>query len=166
MMLAKLLKYDLTSEKALDKALNGAKRMLSGRAWWSSEKLETRTLAGRIRNAEQYLDRIIRTMQRGVVSRGWQVSSTKYYREANSSNNKKYWGNDREIFARAFESWVYDELAQQGGQSYYLVNNWVEDGHVVRPGYRFAPYPQGDERTLFNNIMRIMRDGLTVKCYW
>ncbi|MGU3473102.1 LPD1 domain-containing protein [Paenibacillus sp. D51F] len=55
-----------------------------------------------------------------------------------------YWKRDHELFARAFEAWIEDELSDRGMTNTYLVC-----------GTRFGgPYPQGDERVTINNAFR------------
>ncbi|MFD2614658.1 LPD1 domain-containing protein [Paenibacillus gansuensis] len=55
-----------------------------------------------------------------------------------------YWKRDHELFARAFEAWIEDELFDRGMTNSYLVC-----------GTRFGgPYPQGEERTAINNAFR------------
>jgi hypothetical protein len=55
-----------------------------------------------------------------------------------------YWKRDHELFARAFEAWIEDELAERGMTNSYLVY-----------GTRFSgPYPQGEERESINDAFR------------
>ena len=89
--------------------------------------------------------------------------TTSYYRHAMSMDKNKtknaYWSNDKELFARAFESYVYDTL---DGSSPYLVNGFVADGATKPPAYRGIPYPEGEERTRF----REMFDGFVKNLEW
>lgn len=55
-----------------------------------------------------------------------------------------YWKRDHELFARAFEAWIEDELNERGMTNSYLVC-----------GTRFGgPYPQGEERKSINDAFR------------
>jgi hypothetical protein len=55
-----------------------------------------------------------------------------------------YWRRDHELFARAFEAWIEDELFERGMINTYLVS-----------GTRYGgPYPQGDERAAINEAFR------------
>ncbi|MEK4297479.1 LPD1 domain-containing protein [Paenibacillus sp. FSL R5-0914] len=55
-----------------------------------------------------------------------------------------YWKRDHELFARAFESWIEDELEERGISNSYLVT-----------GTRFGgPYPMNDERKSINDAFR------------
>jgi hypothetical protein len=61
-----------------------------------------------------------------------------------------YWRRDHELFARAFEAWIEDELFDRGMTNTYLVS-----------GTRFGgPYPQGDERIAINQAFRDWWDVL------
>lgn len=83
---------------------------------------------------------------------------------------ESYWGNDRELWARAFEAFVYDQLRAREASSTYLVTDWVAEGKVTpKDGYRGTPYPVGEERALFNALftalagaLRVTDDGITV----
>lgn len=55
-----------------------------------------------------------------------------------------YWKRDHELFARAFESWIEDELVERGITNSYLVTG------TRLPG----PYPEGDERKSINDAFR------------
>lgn len=55
-----------------------------------------------------------------------------------------YWKRDHELFARAFEAWIEDELYDRGMINSYLVS-----------GTRFGgPYPQGEERAVINKAFK------------
>lgn len=55
-----------------------------------------------------------------------------------------YWKRDQELFARAFEAWIEDELYDRGMTNSYLV-------YGTRLG---GPYPQGEERAVINKAFR------------
>lgn len=55
-----------------------------------------------------------------------------------------YWKRDHELFARAFESWIEDELVERGITNSYLVTG------TRLPG----PYPEKDERKSINDVLR------------
>ncbi|MFC5447037.1 LPD1 domain-containing protein [Paenibacillus aestuarii] len=55
-----------------------------------------------------------------------------------------YWRRDYELFARAFEAWIEDELVNSGMTNTYLVCG-------TRLG---GPYPQGEERQAINVAFR------------
>ena len=72
-----------------------------------------------------------------------------------------YWANQEELFARAFEAFIFDTL---GGTDSYLVSDWVADGYVTKAkGYRGAPYPEKREREDFNDAFEQLVKDLTWK---
>ncbi len=62
-----------------------------------------------------------------------------------------YWKRDHELFARAFEAWIEDELYERGMVNSYLVSGTRYEG----------PYPQGNERESINRAFRNWWDVLT-----
>ncbi|MFE5321522.1 LPD1 domain-containing protein [Paenibacillus sp. NPDC056579] len=62
-----------------------------------------------------------------------------------------YWKRDHELFARAFEAWIEDELADRGMTNSYLVSDTRHGG----------PYPQGSERESINSAFRRMWESLS-----
>jgi len=77
----------------------------------------------------------------------WRSSS--YY--SNASRLGKYWSAPLEMFARAFECYVYDWLQEHGRISEYLVHG-VEGDRFER-GFRGNPYLTGEERQRINAAM-------------
>lgn len=77
----------------------------------------------------------------------------------------EYWKRPWEMFARAFESYVYDKLAEKGVRNTYLVSGvskeeaakWGKKAQLIeKDGGETSPYPIGEERTRINAAM----DGL------
>lgn len=62
-----------------------------------------------------------------------------------------YWKRDHELFARAFEAWIEDELHERGMVNSYLVSGTTYGG----------PYPQGSERISINKAFRNWWEVLT-----
>lgn len=60
-----------------------------------------------------------------------------------------YWTRPTEMFARAFESWVFDKVTAMGAKSDYLVHG-VEEDRFAGGGYKGNPYPTGQERATIN----------------
>lgn len=60
-----------------------------------------------------------------------------------------YWTRPTEMFARAFESWVFDKVTAMGARSDYLVHG-VEEDRFAGGGYKGNPYPTGEERARIN----------------
>jgi hypothetical protein len=77
----------------------------------------------------------------------------------------KYWGSDVELFARAFESWVQDELAAANRKSDYLTGGVkttrpIDTGHTLPNGKQAQVYPRGMERETIGVAMRGLIDTL------
>lgn len=60
-----------------------------------------------------------------------------------------YWVRPTEMFARAFESWVFDRVTAMGAKSDYLVHG-VEEDRFAGGAYKGNPYPTGEERARIN----------------
>lgn len=90
----------------------------------------------------------------------WNVKLETAYKRASDEIGKSYWGDPDEMWARAFEAWVYDRL---DGYSPYLVSDWVADGAVTKEsGYRGRPFPTGDERAAFHADFDAIKAALIV----
>ncbi len=63
-----------------------------------------------------------------------------------------YWSRPTEMFARAFESWVFDKVAAMGAKSDYLVHG-VEADRFAGGQYKGNPYPTGTERATINTAL-------------
>jgi hypothetical protein len=87
-------------------------------------------------------------------------TNTGYRTEANKLG-KGYWGNNEELIARSWESWIYDAME---GENIYLVDDWVAEGKTgADAGYKGTPYPFEEERTLFNGVYESLRKAIVVK---
>ena len=65
-----------------------------------------------------------------------------------------YHARPTELFARAFESFVFDELEARGSRSEYLVAGVEEDRYEDTSLWKGNPYPTGDERRHFGTLIR------------
>lgn len=84
-----------------------------------------------------------------------------FYKQSVALGGKDgYWKKPCEMFARSFECWVFDEIADRNAVSQYLVHG-VEDGLYAGEDYKGDPYPSGDERRLINNSVSQMIDVVT-----
>lgn len=75
-----------------------------------------------------------------------------YAKQAQALSGKSvdgYWVRPTEMFARAFESWVFDRVTAMGARSDYLVHG-VEEDRFAGGGYKGNPYPTGEERARIN----------------
>lgn len=63
----------------------------------------------------------------------------------------KYWSRMHEMFARAFQAYLEDRLADQGRKNDYL-SVFADNKYHVDPlfGIEWKPYPEGEERTKLN----------------
>lgn len=77
---------------------------------------------------------------------------TDYFYSCSTYGNSKYWASPEELFARAFETYVFDKLQNLGRENNYLVSGGYFNSLV---------YPKGDERIRFNkhyeNLINIVR---------
>lgn len=77
---------------------------------------------------------------------------SQYAKQAQALSGKSangYWTRPTEMFARAFESWVFDQVVAMGGKSDYLVHG-VEEARFAGGQYKGNPYPTGQERATIN----------------
>ena len=77
-----------------------------------------------------------------------------------------YWSNNEEMFARAGESWMYDEMLrltkipEASWGDNYLVSDWVAAGKVRPPLHSGTPYPPIEERAMLVNMFEMMMANL------
>jgi len=77
---------------------------------------------------------------------------TRFYKNSSAldgAKGKPYWSTQWEMFARAFESWVMDALAEKGLFNNYLVRADKQD----QGDNSDSPYPGGEERQLINGAI-------------
>ncbi len=78
------------------------------------------------------------------VPKSFYIPSDESLFYSDAKNMGAYWRRDHELFARAFESWIEDELSAAGMTNSYLVY-----------GTQFgSPYPYGEERQFINASFR------------
>ena len=90
---------------------------------------------------------------------------SEYAKEAqklSGKSSKGYWVRPTEMFARAFESWVFDRVVAMGARSDYLVHG-VEEGRFAGGGYKGNPYPVGKERAQINAAFEKMAATIKTK---
>lgn len=100
--------------------------------------------------------------QKGMQYYHTHAAKTSAYKVNADKLGKDYWGNDKELMARAFEAWGADTL---GHTNDYLVNpRWVGGGMATpEKGYRGTPYPTGTERQQFNEIITALAKSIVWK---
>ena len=96
---------------------------------------------------------------------GYGSVGSSYSQEASKLSGKSsegYWQRPTEMFARAFESYVFDRLKTEGIQSDYLVHG-VEPERYADETYKGNPYPAGTERDAINAAIGKLVSTLEVK---
>ena len=81
---------------------------------------------------------------------GYGKVASSYFKEASKlAGTGDYWTRPTELFARAFEAYVFDRIGEQGQVSQYLVQG-VEPERYGSSAYKGNPYPVGLERDAIN----------------
>ncbi len=94
---------------------------------------------------------------------GSREEESEFLRSANTldkDRSEKCWGKTYEMFARAFESWAFDELQAKGARADYLVHGVEGSRHADPAAYVGNPYPAGDEREAINTSARVLMSAL------
>lgn len=77
---------------------------------------------------------------------------TAYYKAARKLSSTpragNYWITPSELFARAFEAWIQDQLLMSDRISPYLVSGTLPENHEAHAD--MSPYPMGEERNWIN----------------
>lgn len=135
-----------------DKSAPASKKFLKDSAEWVKQtELQLEAVQKRLAN--------LRDEAKSYVAS--KINSS-YYDEANNlsgkSGDKGYWSRPTEMFARAFESYVFDKLKQEGNKSQYLVQGVEPERYAT--GYKGNPYPAGMERntidSAFDHLFKTM----------
>lgn len=91
---------------------------------------------------------------------------TSFYRNAKRLSGKSgadgYWARPTEMFARAFEAFVFDRIKEQGERSDYLVQG-VEPDRYAGEQYKGNPYPAGPERDAINQAFSELFEQMDVR---
>jgi hypothetical protein len=88
-----------------------------------------------------------------------------FAKEAQALSGKSatgYWTRPTEMFARSFESWVFDRVTAMGARSDYLVHG-VEAERFAGGDYKGNPYPTGVERARINAAFDKLADTIQTK---
>jgi hypothetical protein len=123
-------------------AVSSLERLMNGSSWIGGNKR-----LGAIESGQSYVKYAY------WKNANWgTLKQTKFQNEGDNLG-KDYWGTPVEMWARAFEAFVFDELGKS--KSPYLVSWWVGDGAVTKEtGYKGKPYASGTERERFNDALR------------
>lgn len=110
----------------------------------------TRSLNAAKRNIESW-ERHLAHKERAFETRAVKID-TEYYAQAKKLSGKQaekgYWARPTEMFARAFEAWVFDQVQGEGNTSQYLVQG--VEGDRYGSDFKGNPYPAGAERERIN----------------
>jgi Large polyvalent protein-associated domain 1 len=107
---------------------------------------------------------VVLALTNGLIEPGRYGSvETEYYRNAQrlcgKHVDKGYWVRPTEMFARAFEAYVFDRLRDRGAQSDYLVHG-VEADRFASAVYLGNPYPdreRGEINAAINDLVQAVR---------
>lgn len=93
---------------------------------------------------------------------GYGKVDTSFYKAAQtlSGTTGDYWKRPTEMFARSFESYVFDRL---GRKSDYLVHGVEADKFTKEKGYKENPYPAGVDREQINGAFNHLFDTMQSK---
>src|SRR5690606_8068108 len=72
----------------------------------------------------------------------------------------EYWSTPHELFARAFETWVFDRLQSREQSSDYLVRGNRRDQGSTDPDF---PYPAGVERQAINQAFTQLIEAIQTR---
>ena len=93
-------------------------------------------------------------------------STSSYVTQAGKLSGKAgstgYWSRPTELFARAFESYVFDKITADDRVSQYLVQG-VEPDRFSSERYKGNPYPTGDERAAINAAFDALVDTVETR---
>jgi GNAT superfamily N-acetyltransferase len=149
--------YQRESEEAKkERIAKTVERMESSLDYWMKTAAEARKKGRPSRKAEDqvriWTDHIRR--EKGNLQTRTVDIENDYYKEAKKLSGKQgekgYWARPTEMFARAFESWVFDKIFAEGNTSQYLVQG-VEADRFKDGAYKGNPYPAGEDRTRIND---------------
>jgi hypothetical protein len=109
------------------------------------------------------LIRLEDAIKRELMKSGMRYSvETKYYIGSKQIKPASYWANDKELFARATEAYIYDKMMAADSNNPFLQSSQSAES-AINPftGYRGTPYPAGMERTRFNEIFEEIFENVT-----
>jgi len=80
----------------------------------------------------------------------------------NLSKGATYWSSGKEMFARAFESFISDKMKEEGRNNSFLTHDKLS----VNKDSRVSPYPTGEERRLINESLDNFIEVAKIKKYF
>ena len=130
--------------------------------------------SGQMLTEEEYNERMNSHEVRREMADAWKslmetLKKSDYYKRSLAYaglHNSNYWSRPTELGARAFSTWVENELSQQGASNDYLANNprfMVSEATDAQS--RFMPYPFDADATwmeeAFGNLFEVMQEKTT-----
>jgi hypothetical protein len=76
-------------------------------------------------------------------------------KQLDKKKSKDYYATPKEMFARCFESWVFDSLKKNGMPCDYLVHSVEGDLYADKDRFTGNPYPSGNERESINAAISV-----------
>ena len=138
---------DTAAVERVEKEVEEAKKTLDGWiSWGRNHPKNHRKTADAVQWWENKIKRLNDMLDKGFRKK---IVPSNYVTESQKISGKgDYWVRPEELFARSWESFIFDKLKAEGFQSQYLVQG-VEETRFG-PGYRGNPYPAGEERKRIN----------------
>ena len=130
--------------------------------------------SGQMLTEEEYNERMNSHEVRREMANAWKslmetLKKSDYYKRSAAYaglHNSKYWARPTELGARAFSTWVENELSKQGASNDYLANNpRFLVSEATDEQSRFMPYPFDADATwmeeAFGNLFEVMQEKTT-----
>lgn len=122
----------------------------------SMRRNEDSRIYGRVSNYAQNIS------VRGKMDAIMRFIDRSKYKKSSAAMNSKYWIAPVELFARAWETYVYDKLSRAGRYNNYLVNVEYFNDTVTKKGLHTFVYPVGDERNelfkLYDSLITTIKE--------
>lgn len=150
--------------KAAERAIAGARNAKERRDWVRySNDIKTRLNLNRAR--------LLKITGEEKPKEGYGKVTSSYYESAKklsgNSGERGYWARPTELFARAFEAYVFDKIKAGDRISQYLVQGVEADRYSDTEKYKANPYPASEERekinAAFDKLFEVMESKETDK---
>jgi hypothetical protein len=163
-----LFNVEETDDQAIARIEDKIKQRKSGQAGWVErinylrEAVRKGGSAAGLKKAERQAgiwNDLLKGLEKQLAEGIYRHSiPSSYLRQAQklSGPSGDYWRRPNEMFARAFEAYVFDKIAEEGFSSQYLVQGVEPDRYGA--GFNGNPYPVGKEReTINSDFDRLLR---------
>lgn len=130
-------------------------------AYWSKSKKhynksDVNTLIYAVNNLKALANNLNSYESTGKFTQRYSTQ-TKFYKDAkdlDKNRSRPYYSTTVEMFARAFESYVYDRIEMLGFKSEYLVHSVSSE--IYEAMNMGSPYPSGDDRQMLYRAFNIL----------